>query len=97
MTVKEAQARVSSREFAEWLAYERVEPDLELRVDFGFALLASILVNSNRDPKKRNKPYGVEDFLPKWDHEDKPARPSKTELKVKLQQFAGLMKGMKKK
>lgn len=70
-----------------------MEPDLEMRVDFGFALLASILANSNRDHKRKPQPFTVEEFLPRWGYEEK-ALPTKTELNVKLRQFAGMMKGM---
>ena len=77
--------------------YEKKEPDLELRVDFGFALIACMMANHNRDPKQRPKPYTVEEFLPKWDYEEPPKRASKSDIKIKLRQFAGMMKGMKKK
>ncbi|MDM3891733.1 MULTISPECIES: hypothetical protein [Pseudomonas] len=42
-----------------------------MRVERSTALLAMILANQARDPKKRPEPYTVEDFTP-HDKDDKP-------------------------
>lgn len=31
------------------------------------AILASIIANSNRDPKKQPRPYEIKDFMPKFE------------------------------
>lgn len=53
--------RMSSREFTEWLAYYELEPFGEQRADLRAALIASVIANAHRDPKK--KPYKAADFL----------------------------------
>jgi hypothetical protein len=60
---------VSSREFTEWLAYERLHPPEEDRADVRHAHLMTLLANVNRDPKRQPRPWTAEDFLPRW-HED---------------------------
>lgn len=66
MSVAEAQARISSREFAEWMAFMRVEPLGAERLDYWMATLLAFLANMHRDPKKRRKPWRVRDFWPRW-------------------------------
>ena len=56
---------MSSRELSEWMAFFSLEPwgaDIE---DWRFAMLASVIANVNRDPKKRKKPYKPSDFMPR--------------------------------
>ncbi len=66
MSVREAQERISSREFAEWQAFMRVEPLGDTRLDFWMASLMAMLANLHRDPKKRRRPYRARDFWPEW-------------------------------
>jgi len=66
MSVAEAQARVSSREFAEWQAFLRVEPQGGGRLDVWMASLMAMLANLHRDPKARRRAYRVKDFWPEW-------------------------------
>ena len=66
MSVAEAQARISSREFAEWQAFLRVEPHGGERLDVWMASMMALLANLYRDPKKKRKPYTLRDFMPKW-------------------------------
>ena len=54
--------RMSSRELAEWRAYDRMEPIGEPRADFRLAVLTSILANANRDVSKKPEPFGPADF-----------------------------------
>jgi hypothetical protein len=65
-TVSELQARMSSREFAEWIEFYGLEPFGEERADVRSAIVASTIANANRDAKKRKKPWTVEDFMPKF-------------------------------
>lgn len=55
---------MSSAEFTESLAFERLEPD---PAEMTMRLVAQLLTwyaNVNRDTKRKPKPYEVEDFLP---------------------------------
>lgn len=63
-TVAELQDRMSSAEFAEWMAFYGVEPFGEVRGDIQAAVIASTVANVNRDPKRRSKPFGLDLFMP---------------------------------
>lgn len=69
MSVEKAQREISSHEFAEWMAYYRLEPFGENRQDFRHGILSALIANSNRDPKKQPKPYAPEDFIPDFGSE----------------------------
>lgn len=58
---------MSSKEFAEWMAYAQIEPFGDERADLRMAILASLIANVNRDPKKRSTPYEVSDFMPRFE------------------------------
>ncbi len=62
MSVSQAQACINSTEFSEWVAFNNIEPFTVNKVEQMLAVVCSILANTHR---KRNKPYGPEDFLPK--------------------------------
>jgi hypothetical protein len=68
-SVAEAMARLSYPEFRQWCKYRRKRGGLNvgMRVERGAALVASVLVNANRDIKKKPTPYAVEDFMPHAD------------------------------
>lgn len=58
---------MSSAEFTEWLAFQRLEGVLgPERDDWRAALIASVIANANRDQKKRSQPYQPHDFIPDW-------------------------------
>lgn len=62
--MREAQSRLSSREFAEILAWSRVEPwAFEPEAYWGAAQLC-LLANLHRDPEKKPEPYEIRDFWP---------------------------------
>ena len=61
MSVAEAQARISSREFAEWQAYDQVDPFGEWRSDFRAGVIASATVNLWR---RRGETTSPADFMP---------------------------------
>lgn len=46
-----------------WHAYYASDPFGEQRADARAALIASILANVNRDPKKHPRPYELKDFM----------------------------------
>jgi hypothetical protein len=62
MTRGEMMARMSAREFDQWIAYDRVEPIGEWRADIRNAMLMTLLANVHRDPKRR--PFKLDQFLP---------------------------------
>jgi len=58
---------MSSAEFTEWQAFERLEGPLgPERWDWRFAMIASTVANTNRDPKKRRQEYRPDEFIPDW-------------------------------
>lgn len=70
MSVRRAQQEIDSAEFAEWMAFYRLEPwgrDVE---DRPAALVASTIANVNRSAKR--KPYKIDDFMLHYDREHKP-------------------------
>lgn len=70
ITVGELLDRTSSRELAEWQAFERIEGPLGgLRGDVHAAMVVSAIYNANRDKGHRERKPS--EFLPQW---DKPAR-----------------------
>ncbi len=65
MTVRELLARIDSRELTEWKVYYNMEPWGTEVEDWRAGMIASVIANVNRDPKKRKEPYGPDDFVPK--------------------------------
>ena len=61
-------SEITSAQFAEWLAYSRVEPWGEDRDDLRTGIVASVIANSNRG--KGKKPYKPQDFMPDFEPED---------------------------
>ena len=59
--------RHTSRELSEWIAYARIEPFGFHRTDVGFATIACVVANANRDPKKKSQPFTIDDFIPKYE------------------------------
>lgn len=55
--------RLSARELAEYEALDRLDPFGPERGDLRMAILASLIANVNRDPKK-TKPFKPLDFMP---------------------------------
>ena len=58
---------MSAREYAEWMAYSRVEPWGEERADLRAALICKVLADINT-PKGKQGPK-LEDFMLKFDRE----------------------------
>ena len=89
MSVRRAQEEISSREFVEWIAFESIDPGEPVRSDMNAAMVASIIANVNRDPKKRARPYEPKDFM--WDFEGRtrtaPAKSIKMKLDLWRQQY----------
>lgn len=61
-TVRELENRLSSAEFAEWMAYYSLEPFGEARDDYRAGLIAATVANCAGAGKK-NKPLQPTDFI----------------------------------
>jgi|TARA_R110000824_G_scaffold188467_3_gene369821 hypothetical protein len=61
MSVADAQARISSVEFIEWIAFYQIEPFGPLRNDMVGAQICAVLANINRG--KGGKKLSTKDFL----------------------------------
>ena len=73
MTVGELLDRISSRELSEWMAYYMLEPFGAERDNLHAGLVAAMVHNVNRDPK-RGKPADPKDFMLEFgiEEEDEP-------------------------
>ena len=85
MSVARAQREISAREFAEWMAYDRIDPIGRDRDDWRAVLLAAMLANIHRPKGKR--PYQLKDFWPRWDTTD----PDEEELARKIKATMGAL------
>lgn len=52
------------RQLLAWRDYAEIEPFGEERADLRSGIVASVVANANRDPKRRPKPYQPSDFMP---------------------------------
>ena len=92
MSVAGAQRQVSSREFAEWLAFWRIEPNSEDRADLRMAMICATLANCNRG--KGAPVFKPADFMPDWEpREGQSVMEMQARLKAAL---AGAQKGKAK-
>jgi hypothetical protein len=67
---------LSASEFAEWLAYNAIDPIGPERADLNAGIIASVIANVNRDPRKQMTAYTAADFMPNYDRvEPKQAEP----------------------
>lgn len=62
MSVKQAQAEISSAEFGEWIAYFSIEPFGDRIADLRAGTIASVIANVNRAPDA--PPTSPNDFTP---------------------------------
>ena len=60
-------AEITSRQFAEWMAYAKLEPFGEERADLRAGIVASTIANVNRG--KNQKPYKPTDFMASFELE----------------------------
>ena len=80
-------ASLSSRQFAEWIAYYNVEPWGEERADVRSGVVASTVANIHR--KKNTKPFKPIDFMPYLSEERE-----EMEQKEKQNQLLAMLKGL---
>lgn len=80
----------------EWLAYEKVAGPLgAARTDLLMAKLMCTIANVNRG--KGQKPYQVDQFMPRWDPEAPPERRPEMSGEEMLQAVKGLQRTMTRK
>lgn len=58
---------ISSRQFAEWMGYARLEPFGEDRDDLRMGIIASTIANANRG--KGGKAFTPQQFMPQYEEE----------------------------
>jgi len=80
MSVAEAQERISSAEFTEWCAYDRIEPYGPERVDFLAAMICDTVAKAAG--VKTTKPA---DFMPRFDRVRK--RQTVAEMRANFRAF----------
>lgn len=56
-------ASISSRQFAEWIAYSKIEPFGEIRDEIRHGQQMAMTANINRDTKTRRDPFSAIDFM----------------------------------
>lgn len=83
--------RLTPREFR--ALCERWKQD-QKRQDGRVALIAALIANANRDPKRRSKPYQVDDFMPK-ERKKQTAEQMRDTVKVLHAAFGGKGKRVK--
>ena len=64
MTVREVQEKVDAKEFAMWVAYDRMNPIGDDRVDLLFGSLSALIFNIKRG--KRTPSKTANEFMPRW-------------------------------
>ena len=90
-TVKRLQQEMDSREFGEWIAYNRICPLEPVRSDLRSAAEQALLANINRDKKRKHSPYELEDFRLNFDPSNRERRKSWQEIKGKLMGWKGML------
>lgn len=78
--VKRLLRRLTAKEFLGWEAYWALRPQPSTHLDYLAALICQTIANVNRGARQR--PYKVEDFLPRWGVKEADKRQSQA------QQFA---------
>lgn len=79
MSVAEAQQRISSREFAEWVAFHNIEPWHNTQMYLYASQMLAWFANAHRDTKQKPTPFKTEDFLPEF-LKPEPTKPDKTRV-----------------
>lgn len=82
MSVGQAQARIGSAEFTDWLAYYQLEPFGEERADLRHAVLCALVANIFRGKGRRAK---LTDFMPRFDEEPRPQ--SLADMRAVMERF----------
>lgn len=96
MSVRRAQDEIDAPEFAEWMAYAKIEPFGPEREDQRAGVIAALIANVNRDSKSKPEPFTVEEFFPRYedlfaDLEGQSKGPEPATLESKLTAWAAVM------
>ncbi len=88
MTVAEAQERIDSREFSEWIAYNQLEwfTDREHQAFLQSGIIASTVANCSMS-KKKGRALAPKDFMPSFSHSDSSGS-NDDEMFAKMQAFS---------
>ena len=78
--MRELQERMDSREFAEWMAYNELDPFTRERADLRAGIIAQQIANANRG--KGQRPFKPSDFMPEYGKAVKPKRSADDEWMV---------------
>ncbi len=62
--MRELLERIDSAEITSWQLYAEMEPFGEERADLRAGIIAALIANANRDPKKHREPFTPRDFMP---------------------------------
>ena len=89
MSVARAQQEISAREFAEWMAYDRIDPMGEGRADLRAGIIAAVMRNS----WCKGAPAKPADFMPNFKRQDGPD-PEQLQQKIRAI-FKGIANGSK--
>lgn len=66
---------IGSRELAEWQAFFGLRgPTGDQRADLRAGVVASVVANANRDPKRRRRPFAPRDFMPRFGEDEPEAK-----------------------
>ncbi|NIO43791.1 MAG: hypothetical protein GTO41_28715 [Burkholderiales bacterium] len=79
------QENVDAEEFAEWCAYQEIDPATEERADLRAAIIAATICNVLRG--KKDRPVSPEVFMPFANRQ--PVLPDPQELEQRLLAWAG--------
>ena len=60
-------ADMQPHHLGEWLAYHRINPWGQWRDDLRSGIVASVIANVNRDPKRKPEPFTASDFIPQFE------------------------------
>jgi hypothetical protein len=58
--------QIDARQFAEWRAYDILEPIGNVRLDWNSAQICQVLANVNRDAKETPEAYETGEFVLRW-------------------------------
>lgn len=81
MSVCRAMQEISSAEFAEWMAYYRLDPQGQDRADLRSGIVAATVANASRG--RKTKAYKPKDFMPDFEK----AAPAATDWKAQKAKF----------
>jgi hypothetical protein len=83
------QAQLTSRDYAEWRAYFKLEPFGDVRADARIGILSSLIANAYRDPKRKRSPYKPEDFVPRFEQGEQTQQSQLTLVEMMNKAFGG--------